>query len=104
MPLRCVVLLVTGSSNRVYVTEIDAESVSRRLARSAAYERRAFYDLQERGDFAGLAGRSGARDAAVATERRLLRAGLSTAERILEVRCPFPGDPRQVADALARAA
>jgi hypothetical protein len=99
--LTTVVLLLTGPTDRVLVEEVPSGDAARRLARTAAYERRAYYDLQERGVYAGLPGRAGARDAAIAAEERLLTAALDQADRVLRVTCPFPCDPRRVVEALA---
>jgi hypothetical protein len=99
--LTTVLLLVTGANDRVLVEEAPPEWAARRLARTAAYERRSFYDLQERGAYAGLPDRAGARDAAIATEERLLAGVMDGASRVLRVTCPFPCDPRRVIDALA---
>jgi hypothetical protein len=99
--LTTVVLLVTGPTGRVVVEEAPSRWAARRLARTAAYERRTWYDLQERGAYAGLPDRAGARDAAIAAEERLLAAVMDGASRVLRVTCPFPCDPRRVVDALA---
>lgn len=99
VPLRAVVVLVTASTPHVVVEQIDVGEAAVRLARSAAYERRVFFDLQERGAYAGLAERAGARDASTERETQLLRESLSGV-RVLRVACPFPGDPRRVVDSL----
>jgi hypothetical protein len=99
--LTTVVLLLTGPTGRVVVEEATSGWAARRLARTAAYERRTWYDLQERGAYAGLPDRAGARDAAIAAEERLLAAVMDGASRVLRVTCPFPCDPRRVVDALA---
>ncbi len=98
--LETVVLLVNGPSPEVNVERLSARRVADRLARSAAYERRTYYDLQERGAYAGLVERAGARDRALADEADLMSAALAHGARILQVTCPFPGDPRRVATAL----
>lgn len=99
--LTTVVLLLTGPTGRVVVEEATSGWAARRLARTAAYERRTWYDLQERGAYAGLPDRAGARDAAIAAEERLLAAVMDGDSRVLRVTCPFPCDPRRVVDALA---
>ena len=101
MQLTTVVLLLTGPTDRVVVEEAPSRWAAQRLARTAAYERRFWYDLQERGAYAGLPDRAGARDADIAAEERLLAAVLDGASRVLRVTCPFPCDPRRVVDALA---
>jgi hypothetical protein len=102
VPLGTVVVLVTGSTDAVHVDDVDAAWAASRLARTGAYERRGFFDLQERGAYAGLEGRSGARDASIAREESLLGAVLGKASRVVRITCPFPGDPRRVVDALLR--
>ena len=101
LPLRTVVVLVSGSSGAVQVRDQDPAWAAARLARTGAYERRAFFDLQERGAYAGLDGRAGARDASMRREQDLLQQAFETAERVVSVSCPFPGDPGRVVDALA---
>lgn len=103
IPLRTVVVLVNGSSDAVQVQDQDPAWAAARLARTAAYERRTFFDLQERGVYAGLPGRAAAREAAAEREEGLLQRAFDAAERVVSVSCPFPGDPRRVADALAAA-
>ncbi|MCA1710224.1 MAG: hypothetical protein LC789_00730 [Actinobacteria bacterium] len=101
--LETLVLLVNGPSVAVHVADEPLRRVAARLARSAAYERRTYHDLQERGAYAGLA-RGGSRDRAVAEEAELLSGVLAADVRVLQVTCPFPGDPRRVVDALLAAA
>jgi hypothetical protein len=99
--LETVVILLTGPTDQVLVEDSTPEWAARRLARTATYERRNYYDLQERGTYAGLPDRSGARDVAIAEEQSLLCRVMAGAARVLRVTCPFPGDPRRVVDALA---
>jgi hypothetical protein len=99
--LDTVLLLLTGPRAKVVVEEAPPAWAARRLARTAAYERRNYFDLQERGAYAGLPDRAGARDIAIAEEERLLSAVMDGVSRVLRVTCPFPGDPRRVVDALA---
>ncbi len=98
--LGTVVVLVTSPSERVVVQDVDVNWTARRLARTAAYERRRFFELQERGAYAELDGRAGSAEASRAREEDLLQRALGRAERLVRVACPFPGDPRRVADAL----
>jgi hypothetical protein len=100
VPLDTVVVLLTGRTDEVRVEDSTPAWAAQRLARTAAYERRRYYDLQERGAYAGLSHRSGARDSDCAVEESLLRQAFGSA-RVLSVTCPFPGDPRRVVDALA---
>lgn len=102
LPLGTVLVLVTGASPRVVVEEANADWAARRLAHSGAYERRRWFDLQERAAYAELEHRSGARDATVEREHQLMARAFVGA-RVLRVECPFPGDPRRVVDALAAA-
>lgn len=99
--LDTVLLLVTGPSGKVVVEEATSGWAARRLARTAAYERRNYFDLQERGAYAGLPDRADARRIAIAEEEQMLYAVMEGASRVLRVTCPFPGDPRRVIDALA---
>ena len=99
-----VVLLVTSRDDRVTVEEADPSWAARRLARTAAYERRAFAELQARAAYAGAEGRTEAWFEAVRREEELLGRALARAERVLRVTCPFPGDPRRVVEALRAAA
>ena len=99
--LETVVVLVTGPTEQVLVEDVTPEWAARRLARTAAYERRNYYNLQERGAYAGLPNRAGARDVMVAEEEPLLSRAFAGAARVVRVTCPFPGDPRRVVDALA---
>ena len=99
--LETVLLLLTGPTGKVTVEEATPRWAARRLALTAAYERRTYFDLQERGAYAGLPDRAGARDAAIAAEERVLAAVMDGASRVLRVTCPFPCDPRRVVDALA---
>ncbi len=100
VPLRAVLVLTTGTTGAVEVEEADAVWAADRLARSAAYERRAFFDLQERGAYSGLTGRDGAREASLSREQQLLSRTFGAAPTVLRVACPFPGDPRRILDAL----
>lgn len=98
--LETVVLLVNDDRDDVRVQETAPAEAAHRLARSAAYERRVSYDLQERGAYAGLTGRAGARDRAIEEETARLERILLGVRRVVQVTCPYPGDPRRVVDAL----
>jgi hypothetical protein len=78
-----------------------ADWAAQRLARTAAYERRNYYDLQDRGAYAGLPDRARAREEALDAEELSLARVLAGSVRVLRVTCPFPGDPRRVVDAVA---
>lgn len=100
-PLATLAMLTTVPGEEVTVREAEVGWTARRLAQSAAYERRSLYELDARvrygtaqpgpSPLAGVAGR----------EADLLR-NLLAGVRLLEVKAPFPTDPRKVADALAR--
>ena len=100
LALGTVVLLITAADERIGVEEADPAWAARRLVRTAAYERRAFAELQARAAYAGAQGRTEAWLEAVAREERLLERALGQAERVVRVTCPFPGDPRRVVEAL----
>jgi hypothetical protein len=103
VPLAVVVVLVTGATPEVVVDEAEPAWAARRLAQSAAYERRVLFDLQRRATYVeARAGASGL-ELAVAREVELLTEAFGSARRVLRVRCPFPGDPRRVVEALAAA-
>lgn len=99
VPLSTIVLLTTVPDGRGQIDSIEPAVVSRRLARSAAFERRAYFSVGERvASAAGTAGMSGAVESAALEESLLgpIIAGV----RLLEARTDFPADPRRVADAV----
>lgn len=101
--LGLLVLLSTGSAAGVSVHEVDARFAARRLARSASYERRSFFDLQERARYS-LMDADGDTDADTrrrteAIEEAFLLETLAPVP-IVDVRTPFPVDPRRVTSAL----
>lgn len=100
--LGAIALLTTTPGGDPSVREADPTWAARRLARSAAFERRTFYELLLREGYArpGSEHRSLAGD--VEHEARFLEACLGRV-RVLEVRAPFPTDPRRVADAITGA-
>ncbi|MGH3033300.1 MAG: hypothetical protein ACRDON_01925 [Gaiellaceae bacterium] len=97
--LGAVALLTTIQDEGVAAREADAAWAARRLARAASFERRSFFEILARARYAFPD-----RDMRVMEiereEERLLEAAFSEA-RVLEVRAPFPTDPRRVADAIA---
>jgi hypothetical protein len=102
VPLRGVVLLTATAHGLRASAPADPVWAARRLARSAAYERRPYFSLVERARFA-LPDRPRA-DAVPAVMRREEEA-LETVLRgtpLVEVRTGFPADPRPVADLVAR--
>jgi hypothetical protein len=101
VPVGAVVLLTTVPDGAPTAEPADPEWAAARLVHTAAYERRDFSAFLERRDYAFPRGSSDWAEAAIADERRLLEGVLETA-RVLEVRAPFPTDPRPVAAAIAR--
>jgi hypothetical protein len=93
------VVLTTVPGDRVRAEPCDARWAARKMARSAAYERRGFFDLFERASFASprLSALPAARVLEV-EESRL--EDMLDSVRTLRVRAPFPVDPRKVADAV----
>jgi hypothetical protein len=100
VPVGAVVLLTTVPDGPPTAEPADPGWGAARLVRTAAYERRDFSAFLERRDYALARGRGEWAEAAIAEERRLLEGVLETT-RVLEVRAPFPTDPRPVAAAIA---
>jgi hypothetical protein len=100
-PLGAVALLTTvPSGTGVRAEPADASWAAERLARTAAFERRGIFELHDRASWA-LRDRDGdARRSLVEADRALLERVLSGV-MVLDVRAPFPTDPRPVADAIA---
>jgi hypothetical protein len=99
-PLRAVALLTTIPGCEIDVRPADPAWAARRLARSAAFERRRYFALRERARFALPDESPDARELSIQREQRLLEALLEPV-RLLDVRTPFPTDPRRVAGAIA---
>jgi HPr kinase/phosphorylase len=102
VPLRAVVLLTAAAQGPPRSARAEPAWAARRLARSAAYERRPYFSLVERASFA-MPDRPRA-DTAPTVVRREEEA-LETALRgtpLMEVRTGFPADPRPVADLVAK--
>ena len=102
VPTRAVALLVNVPGEAITTQEADPAWASARLARSAAFERRAYFNLMQRAAYAVPSRPVTLVERAVAQEEELLRTVLSSV-RLLAVRAPFPTDPRLVADAILRA-
>jgi hypothetical protein len=102
VPLGATAVLTTVPGPGVSCAPADHEWAAARLARSAAYERRELFALFERRRYALPDAGGTALETAVAAEARLLQDGLRH-ERTLDVRAPFPTDPRAVAAAITRA-
>lgn len=100
-PVDTVALLTTVPDGKVVVRTADATWAARRLARSAAYERRHFFDLYQRSRFA-LVAREDTFSADVERREEAFLATLLGEVQVLDVHAPFPADPRRVADAILR--
>jgi len=100
-PLELLVLLQTTPGGDIIAEEVDAAFAATRLARSASYERRDAFDLSERGRYAASGTDNDPRRATEAAEEALLLDVLS-AVPIVNVRAPFPVDPRRVVEAVNR--
>ncbi|MCW3015612.1 MAG: hypothetical protein JWO02_2704 [Solirubrobacterales bacterium] len=100
IPVRCVALLINVDDDRVRVEPADPAWAAERLARSAAFERRPWYALQERARYA-MPARAATEDqeAIIDRERAQLEPVLSDTQ-VVSVKAPFPADPRRVAQAL----
>jgi hypothetical protein len=101
VPLGVVVLLTTIRASDVTAHEADPAWAAARLARTAAYERRGFFQLLERRAyaFAGQDARPGPAERTLRVEQELL-ASVLDGTRTVEVRAPFPVDPRRIATTL----
>ena len=99
-PLGTVVLLSTVPGTDVTVDEVDATWAARRLARSAAYERRSYYELFERARFATADGEETPFRLRVEQREEAFLTRVLGGVRLLRVRAPFPADPRPIAAAI----
>lgn len=100
-PLVTLAMLTTVPGEEVTVREAEVGWVARRLAQSGVYERRSLYELDARVRYAFAQSGSSPLLGVADREADLLR-NLLAGVRLLEVKAPFPTDPRKVADALAR--
>lgn len=99
-PLGTVVLLSTVPGTAITVDEIDAGWAARRLARSAAYERRGYFELFERARFATADERLTPFRLIVEQREEAFLADVLVDVKLLRVRAPFPADPRSIATAI----
>jgi hypothetical protein len=99
--LTTLALLTTVSGDLVSVRPAEVGWAAERLALSAAYERRALYELDTRARYASANPGPSPLLRVPAQEAELLR-GVLDGVQLLEVKAPFPTDPREVADALAQ--
>jgi hypothetical protein len=97
--LETLVFLTNVSGGDVSANTVDPRTVAQRLARSASYERRPFFDLVRRMRFS-LPDVSPDLDLVVERREEELLAQRLRGVRLLDVRAPFPTDPRAVADAI----
>lgn len=99
-PLNTLIVLTTTVEGPSHAEPRDPAWAARRLARSASYERRDYLTLAERARYIHDQDDSGTDIARLIEEReeRHLAAVLSSA-RVIEVRAPFPTDPRRIVDA-----
>jgi hypothetical protein len=101
VPLAATALLTTVPGPGIACTTADPAWAAARLARSAAYERRELFAMLERRRYAFPAADIGSLGDAVAAETALLERALGRG-RTLDVRAPFPVDPRAVAAEITR--
>jgi len=100
-PLMTLAVLTTVSADEVSVRPAELGWTAERLAKSSAYERRTLYELDARVRYASAEPGPSALLAVPGLEADLLR-GVLDGVQLLEVKAPFPTDPRKVADALAK--
>jgi len=100
--LRTLAFLTVWDRDRVEARDGDVNEVARRLASTAAYERRDFFALHERANFADPLALRDARSLVASAEETRLRQLLSSVT-LRTIRTPFPVDPRRVAVALGAA-
>lgn len=100
LPLGLVVLLSTvAPGTRPAVTSAETSIVARRLAQAAAFERRTYFSVTERVRYGGASRDRTDGPTVAGIEESLLRARFADAG-LLEVRTPFPGDPRRAAESI----
>jgi hypothetical protein len=101
-PVSLVVALRTVPGDDIRVHPADPGEVAARLARSAAYERRHYFELLQRAGYAMPSRLATQQDRAIAADETVLRAAFERV-RVVTVDAPFPTDPRPVADAILAA-
>jgi hypothetical protein len=104
VPVRLVAALrtVPGDEGDVRVRSAEPGEIAARLARSAAYERRSYFELLQRAGYALPHRPAAPQERAIAADEVLLRAQFERV-RVVVVDAPFPTDPRRVADAILAA-
>jgi hypothetical protein len=99
-PLAALVLLTTTADGRALAEPRDAAWAARRLARSASYERRDYLTLADRARYV-RDGDDGADITRLIEDREERHfASVLASARVIEVRTPFPTDPRRIVDAI----
>jgi hypothetical protein len=101
LPLGTTAILTTVPGPEVVCEPADPAWAAARLARSAGFERRELFSVLERRRYAFPRETGSPMEPAIAEETRLLEHALGNG-RTLELRAPFPVDPRKVAEALMR--
>jgi hypothetical protein len=100
VPIRLLAMLASAPPGAgVTVEEADPGRVAARLARAAAFERRAYFELLQRGAYAVPEWPATFVDRAVALDEGAMARALEGVRTVI-VRAPFPTDPRPVADAI----
>jgi hypothetical protein len=102
-PIGTIVILRTIEEDTVRVSAIAPDVAAARLARTAAYERRAYLGLLDRFAYDDTTRPTGAMARGVAADEAVLR-DICAGVRVLEVEAPFPADPGRIADAILDAA
>ena len=101
VPLAATAILTTVPGCEVTCEPADPAWAAARLARSAAYERRALFAVLDRRRYAFPDEWNSALEDAVTSETLLMERALAQGSTF-ELRAPFPCDPRKVAAALTR--
>lgn len=102
-PTRLVVLLENSSRDEVVAVPASPATVAARLARSAAYERRAYFGMLQRAAYLVPDRPATVVERAIAFDEAVLREAFMRVE-LVTIRAPFPTDPRRVADEIMRIA
>jgi hypothetical protein len=100
VPLGLVVLLSTvAPGTRPAAAPVDAGFVAERLAQAAAFERRSYFSVTERARYGGASGDRTDGPTVARIEEGLLRTRLADVG-LLQIRTPFPSDPRRVVESI----
>jgi len=102
-PTRLVALLENSTGSEVVAAGANPATAATRLARSAAYERRAYFGMLQRAAYLLPDRPATVVEQAIAFDEAVLREAFSRVE-LVTVRAPFPVDPRRVADEILRVA